>query len=61
MSTSTIINRIDDGNLMVVFMNMIKTFNLMYEKIEKEISLKCYEVTWMVEENKATGYGRNWG
>jgi len=42
-----------------VFLDFTREYGLKYEKGYKEISYKCYEATWMLDNNQATGYGRS--
>jgi hypothetical protein len=58
MSAKTIIQSLEDAELIRIFLEFVQTYRLQYEKIHKEISYKCYEATWILVIAKATGYGR---
>ena len=59
MSAKAVIQGLEDSQLIKVFLNFVADFRLDYEKLKKEISYKCFEVTWILPCAKATGYGRN--
>ena len=58
MLAKTIIQNLEDSELIRIFLDFVQTFHLQYEKINKEISYKCHEATWILATTKATGYGR---
>lgn len=59
MCTKTIIQGLEDSELIKMFLDFIASYRLQYEKNKKEISYKCYEATWVLPIAKATGYGRS--
>ncbi len=58
MSAKTIIQGLEDSQLIKIFLDFVASHRLNYEKNKKEISYKCYEATWVLPVAKATGYGR---
>ena len=58
MSAKTVIQALEDSDLIKIFLDFVQLHRLQYEKVHKEISYKCFEATWMLNIVKATGYGR---
>ena len=58
MSAKTVIQALEDSELIKIFLDFVQLHRLQYEKVHKEISYKCFEATWMLNIVKATGYGR---
>lgn len=58
MSAKSIVQSLEDSELIKIFLDFVQDHRLQYEKFHKEISYKCYEATWMLNIAKATGYGR---
>lgn len=58
MSAKSIIQSLEDSELIKIFLDFVQDHRLQYEKYHKEISYKCFEATWMLNIAKATGYGR---
>ena len=58
MSAKTVLQALEDSELIRLFLDFIAAHRLHYEKLRKEISYKCFEATWLLPIAKATGYGR---
>ena len=58
MLTKTLIQNLNDSEMIRIFLEFVQAFHLNYEKVDKEISYKCHEATWILSTTKATGYGR---
>lgn len=58
MSTKTVVQKLEDCDLIRLFLEFVQAYHLHYEKTTKEISYKCYEATWILINHRANGYGR---
>lgn len=58
MSAKSVIQKLEDSELIRLFLEFVQHFRLQYEKMSKQISYKCYEATWVLINFKANGYGR---
>lgn len=58
MSAKNVIQKLEDCDLIRLFLDFVQHHHLQYEKTSKEISYKCFEATWILVNFKANGYGR---
>lgn len=58
MSAKSVIQKLEDCDLIRLFLEFVQSHQFQYQKNSKEISYKCFEATWILMNYKANGYGR---